>query len=296
MKIRIRAAGGLGNQLLQYFGALYISQQLNEEVIFDLSEIDLHHTLGKYDLRSFNEPAKSLKICKYSALHPTRLCLKALRRLLRHFRLRLTYAAFQEDRNDIQSLLHSVQCSRGRFNSIEISGWFANFDYFHNLPQVLREISLSSPSRKFFSCKNYLAGCGYIAIHLRFGDYLENPSLHGVLTREYYDKALEALGVDTYNDNFVFFSNDNSKLNEFIDLSKFRNVTLIDDSPEFDPAEVLVLMGGATKIVTSNSTFSYLAALLAPAAIVAFPRVNIRGEEFILNAPTNWIEIPPHWL
>lgn len=296
MQIRIRAAGGLGNQLLQYFGALYISQQLNEEVVLDLSEIDLKHTLGKHDLRSFNEPAKNLNICKYPLFHPLRLFFMGLRRLFRNFRLHLPYFAYEENRDDIQGLLNSVQSGRRNYHSIEISGWFANFDYFYALPQALREISLDSPSEKFFNYQNFLAGRGYIAIHLRFGDYLENPSLYGVLTREYYVKALEALGVDTHKDYVVFFSNDNSKLDEFIDLSQFRNFTVIDDSPEFDPAEVLVLMGGAAKIITSNSTFSYMAALMAPAAIIAFPRVNIRGEKFILNTPTDWIEIPPYWL
>jgi hypothetical protein len=125
---------------------------------------------------------------------------------------------------------------------------------------------------------------------------MENPSLHGVLTQEYYNRALEALDVSVEKDCVIFFSNDNSKIDEFIDLSQFKNFMVIDDSPEFDPAEAMVLMAGASKIVTSSSTFSYVAALLSTSALVAFPHTSVSGKEFILNTPRDWIQVQPHWL
>jgi hypothetical protein len=295
MHIRIRAAGGLGNQLLQYFGALYISQVLNRRIVFDLSEIDSKHTNGKYDLRSFIEPDKNLKICKYGLYHPSRFALKFLRKLARHLKVNFMLFPFAEKREDIQGLENFLRRKRGKIPVIEFMGWFGNFQYFFSLPQSERQLTLSSSSEKFSQYYNQLSNSNYVAIHLRFGDYMENPSLYGVLTQKYYDKALKALSVAVEKDCIVFFSNDNSKLDEFVDLSKFKNFVVIDDSPEFDPAEVMALIAGASKIVTSNSTFSYVAALVAESAVVAFPRVNVRGEEFILNTPSNWIEIEPEW-
>jgi hypothetical protein len=296
MQIRIRAAGGLGNQLLQYFGALYISQVLNQKIIFDLTEIDLKHTNGKHDLRSFLEPEKNLKISKYTAYHPWRFSLRFLRKMTRLFQKNFPITTYCESREDIQDLDNFLVLNQGKFLPIEIIGWFANFSYFHSLQESQRQLTLCSSSEKFLQYRNLLFGHNYVAIHLRFGDYMENPSLYGVLTPEYYDRALEALGVSAEEDCVVFFSNENSKLDEFLDLSKFKNFIVIDDSPEFDPAEVMLLIADANKIVTSNSTFSYMAALLAPSATVAFPRVNVSGEEFILNTPSNWIQIQPQWL
>ena len=296
MQIRIRAAGGLGNQLLQYFGALFISQVLNQKIIFDLSEIDSKHTNGRYDLRSFIEPENNLRICKYGINHPWRFILKFFRKLNRHLKKNFFLFSYTENREDIESLENFLLLNQGKMTAIEFVGWFGNFHYFHSLQGSQRQLTLGSSSEKFLKYRDLLSGRNYVAIHLRFGDYMENPSLYGVLTREYYEKALKALNVSVEEDSVVFFSNENSKLDEFIDLSKFKNLVVIDDSHEFDPAEVMILMAGASKIVTSNSTFSHVAALIAPSAIVAFPRVNIRGEEFMLNTPSDWIQIQPNWL
>jgi hypothetical protein len=296
MQIRIRAVGGLGNQLLQYFGALCISQVLNQKIIFDLSGIDAKHTNGKYDLRSFVEPQKNLKICKYTIYHPWGFILRIFRKLTQLLKRNFILVQRSENREDIKSLENFLVVEQRKFSIVEVTGWFATFHYFHSLPRDTRQLTLDSSSEKLSYYHSRLAGHNYVAIHLRFGDYMENPSLHGVLTREYYDRALEALDVSVEKDCVVFFSNDNSRIDEFIDLSKFKNFMVIDDSPEFDPAEVMVLMAGASKIVTSSSTFSYVAALLSTSALVAFPRMNISGEEFILNTPRDWIYIRPHWL
>jgi len=296
MQIRIRAVGGLGNQLLQYFGALFISQVLNQKIIFDLSGIDSKHTNGKYDLQSFVEPQKNLKICKYSIYHPWGFTLRIFRKLSQFLKKNFILVQHGENREDIQGLENFLVLNQRKFSTVEVTGWFATFHYFHSLPRGVRQLTLESNSEKLLCYRNRLAGQNYVAIHLRFGDYMENPSLHGVLTREYYDKALEALDVSVEKDCIVFFSNDNSKIDEFINLSKFKNFIVIDDNPEFDPAEIMVLMAGASKIVASSSTFSYVAALLSTSALVAFPRMNISGEEFILDTPHDWIQIQPHWL
>jgi hypothetical protein len=296
MQIRIRAAGGLGNQLLQYFGALFISQSLNQKIIFDLSEIDSKHTKGRYDLRSFVEPKNNLRICKYGIYHPWRLILRFFRKLARLLNKNFLLLSHVENREDIEGLENFLLLKQRKLTTIEFLGWFGNFHYFNSLQEGQRQLTLSSSSEKLLQYRNLLSGRKYVAIHLRFGDYMENPSLYGVLTQEYYDRALRALNVSVEKDCVVFFSNDNSKIDDFLDLSKFRNFVVIDDDPEFDPAEVMILMAGAEKIVTSNSTFSYVAALIAQSAIVAFPRVNVRGEEFILNTPSDWIQIQPRWL
>lgn len=295
--VTVRAAGGLGNQLLQYFGALFLSQELKIKVTFDLTEIDKKHTNGKYDLTSFMEPSRNLIISNFSKFNIFYIFLRFVRRFSRVIPLDCVFLALNEDDFDTSSLVYKVDSNLAFFRRTEIRGWFANFDYFSMLPLGMRELKLTSESTRYNQYRNSLRETDYVAVHLRFGDYMTNPSAYGVLTKEYYNRAFDSLEINLQSDHIVIFSNENSRISDFLDTSGINNLTIIEDDPDFDPAEVLILMSGASKIIASNSTFSYLAGVLAaPQSIVAFPRFNVRGEEFIKKTPTNWIEIAPRWL
>ena len=295
--IRLRAAGGLGNQLLQYFGALFLTQELRHEIRFDLSEVDKSHTLGLHDIRSFLEPHQNLIIETNSKYSLKRLYLKMLRKILRVSGLNQIVVQLNEDRSNIQNLIREIQNKSRRFRTVEIRGWFANFEYYSLLTDEARKLQLKSKSEKFLNYSEQLFNKDYVAVHLRFGDYFNNPSSYGILTNEYYERAFKSLGVSLSNELIVFFSNDNSKISEFINLEGINHSIIVDDDPSFDPAEVLVLMSRASKLILSNSTYSYLSGLLSsPESIVAFPRYNVIGQEFITNTPKNWIEITPSWL
>ena len=123
MQIRIRAVGGLGNQLLQYFGALFISQALNQKIIFDLSGIDSKHTNGKFDLRSFVEPQKNLKICKYTIFHPWGFTLRVFRKLSQLLKNNFILVRHGENREDIQSLENFLVANQRKFSTVEVTGY-----------------------------------------------------------------------------------------------------------------------------------------------------------------------------
>ena len=295
--IRVRAAGGLGNQLLQYFGALFLSQELRCRIRFDLTQIDKSHTFGMYDIRSFMEPSKNLLCETYPRYSLKNLYLKVLRRLGILFPFRKIILQLQENQTDFFDLVRQIQNESRRFCIIEIRGWFGNFDYFSALSPDLRKLSLKSKTENFIDYEEQLINKDYVAVHLRFGDYFNNPSSYGILTKDYYERAFESLNVSLSNELVVVFSNDNSKINDFIDLKRIKHLIVVNDDPNFDPAEVLVLMSQASKLILSNSTFSYLSGLLSsPESMVAFPRYNVKGQEFIKNTPDNWVEINPDWL
>jgi hypothetical protein len=295
--IRVRAAGGLGNQLLQYFGALFLSRELRQEIRFDLSEIDKSHTFGMHDIRSFLEPNQNLIIENYSKYTLRELRLKMIRRITRVIPLNQIVIQLDEDRSNIKNLIREIQNNSRRFCTIEIRGWFANFDYYSVLPEDVRKLQLKSKSDRFLKYSEQLMDKNYVAVHLRFGDYFNNPSSYGILTKEYYLRAFESLNVSLSNELVVVFSNDNSKVLEFLSIEEIKNLIVVDDDPSFDPAEVLILMSRASKLIISNSTFSYLSGLLSsPDSKIAFPRYNVKGQEFITNTPNNWVEITPDWL
>lgn len=295
--IRVRAAGGLGNQLLQYFGALFLTRELSQEIHFDLSEIDRSHTLGRHDIRSFSEPNQNLVIEDYSKYTLKKVCSKMIRRITRVIPLKQIIIQLDEDRSNIKNLIREIQNVSGGFCTVEIRGWFANFDYYSFLPEEVRKLQLKTKSERFLKYSEQLTNKNYVAVHLRLGDYFNNPSSYGILIKEYYDRAFEALNVSLSNDLVVVFSNDNSKVSDFLPIEGINNLILVDDDPSFDPAEVLMLMSSASKLILSNSTFSYLSGLLSSSeSMVAFPRYNVKRQEFITNTPNNWVEVTPNWL
>ncbi|ASY24510.1 Alpha-1,2-fucosyltransferase [Candidatus Planktophila lacus] len=295
--IRVRAAGGLGNQLLQYFGALYLTRELCQEIRFDLSEIDQSHTRGTLDIRSFLEPNQNLVIENYSKYTVKGLYLKMMRKLTRFIPLNQIIKQLDEDRSNIKNLTWEIQNNTGGFCTVEIRGWFANFEYYSLLPEEVRKLQLRTKSERFLKYSEQLINKNYVAVHLRFGDYFNNPSSYGILTKEYYARAFESLNVSLSNELVVVFSNDNSKVPEFLSIEGINSLIVVDDDPSFDPAEVLMLMSRASKLIISNSTFSYLSGLLSsPESMIAFPRYNVKGQEFITNTPNNWVEVTPDWL
>jgi hypothetical protein len=183
------------------------------------------------------------------------------------------------------------------FQKAEVQGWFGNFEYFFSLPETTRLLSIKNPSERFHNYNSMLQGTDYVAIHLRLGDYFTNSDRLGVLSKQYYFDALKRLNVSYDEDFIVIFSNDSSMISEFIDLRLIHRYLIVESDPSFDPAEVLILMSRARKLVVANSTFSYTAALLSSQDTeVAFPRFNKQGEEFILNSPAEWIEVNPDWI
>jgi len=295
--IKLRLAGGLGNQLLQYFGALYMQEKLLIPVKLDLTEIDTSHTGGRYDLRSLVEPNNNFAFEDLSGNKVKLFLRKFLRKFRFYFPIKIFFKIFLEDRNMIQKLLRDVSNNARLFRTTEVQGWFANFEYFFSLPEISRSLSIKNPSERFRNYSSLLQGKEYVAIHLRLGDYLLNSDSLGVLSKQYYLEALKALDVSCDKDSIVIFSNDSSRIFDFIDLDLFQNCLIVESDASFDPAEVLILMSHAKKIVVANSTFSYAAALLSSQDTkVAFPRINKQGEEFILNSPARWLEVTPDWI
>jgi hypothetical protein len=296
-EVKFRLAGGLGNQVLQYFGAMYIREKLSISVKLDLTEIDTSHTDGRYDLRSFLEPNNNFVFEDFSKKKVTLFFRKFFRKLRFYWPISIFVKILFEDKDKIQNLLLDVSNNVGWLHKTEVQGWFGNFEYFFSLPETTRSLSIKNPSERFRNYNSMLEGTDYVAIHLRLGDYFTNSDRLGVLSKEYYSDALKRLNVSYDKDFIVIFSNDSFMISDFIDLRIIHRYLIVESDPGFDPAEVLILMSRASKLVIANSTFSYTAALLSSQdAEVAFPRFNKQGEVYILNPPSRWVEIKPKWI
>ena len=127
-----------------------------------------------------------------------------------------------------------------------------------------------------------------IAVHIRLGDYELIDELN-VVSREYFDSALEILTKSGINQEIWIFTNDKEKSTQFISAASQEMAIWIPDS--LNSLETLEVMRQCHSFIISNSTFSWWAAFLANEAdpSVIAPKVWIK------NHPEPLEICPPQW-
>ena len=93
-----------------------------------------------------------------------------------------------------------------------------------------------------------------LSIHIRKGDYLDNPDIHPSVSEKYIERALKEIGE--YSHVFIF-SDDKEWVKENL---KFENATYVDD---VDYREMW-LMSLCKNHIMANSTFSWWGTFLNP--------------------------------
>jgi hypothetical protein len=292
--LRLELAGGLGNQLFGYFAGKFLANLTESELVLDGDSIDLKRT--KFDLNSFNIAQR----VEY-ANHKT-----VLKRISRRAQEIIDFRT----PNLSSRIRHSVgliydegyemnlrQIVESRKPKMTLRGYFQDPRYFLNLPQKDKDLNLANPSTWYASKLKQIQSEHTTAIHLRFGDFLENLESIGVLSVAYFANALETLQVHSH-DRVLVISDDISRARELlrkIDSGTFSYLTIPEAS---DPAESLLLMSKAQAIVTANSTFSVWSGLLsAPGTEIIVPEIFHRGSNHrIANLPPTWKVIPSSWI
>jgi hypothetical protein len=109
--------------------------------------------------------------------------------------------------------------------------------------------------------KMFGGGIGYddrVAIHVRRGDYVNNPFYVDLIKTDYYKKAVAMFP----NDRFLFFSDDIQFVKDYyIDIFREKNGRF-DYSEGHTEEEDLKLMASCKHQIIANSSFSWWAAWL----------------------------------
>lgn len=137
-----------------------------------------------------------------------------------------------------------------------------------------------------------------LAIHMRRGDYLNHQDSFGVLDDNYYLSALEAmLNGENLEKIYIFSDSPKSVIN-------FQKQLKLDSeiiSPsDLKPSETLILMSRCAAIITSNSTFSFWAAMLASHKNVIYPDPWFKSSDPWLSSANfqnpNWVRAKSEWI
>lgn len=121
-----------------------------------------------------------------------------------------------------------------------------------------------------------------VAIHVRRGDYVDNPFYVDLTQTDYYEKAMQQFP----NKQFLVFSDDIEWCKDYF----------FGDEYEFcyinDPIIALEELASCTGHIIANSSFSYWGAVLSPhEGIVVAPREWYSDKQERTICPTNWIRL-----
>lgn len=137
--------------------------------------------------------------------------------------------------------------------------------------------------------KLYGEGIGflpYVSIHVRRGDYVNNPFYTDLSKTRYYQKAIAMFP----NEKFLVFSDDPEfARGMFGDENTFQIMEGGDEIEDFN------MMASCASQITANSSYSYWAAFLNPnpSKVVVCPREDRWYADGVIRTkvPTTWKQI-----
>ena len=287
--ITVKLKGGLGNQMFQYVTGLAVAFMRSQELKLDTTGYDDPRVINsdiprKYGLYAFNI---SGSIATPEEVRKARNPYGIFSRAFRFFSqkiLKKYYVGYDSD--------------FFRKNHKYIEGYFQSEKNFIDIKEkVAKEFTLKKEfeSDIFLTEKHKIDGTKSVSVHIRRGDYVDDPktnSVHGVCSKEYYEKAMDLIRSKIDAPIFYFFSDDIEWVKkEFGECPDFKYVSR-QDLKEY---EELILMSVCVHNIIANSSFSWWGAYLNqnPDKIVVAPKkwVNIEFDPHPHITPESWIRI-----
>ena len=271
MKV-VKIIGGLGNQMFQYAFALDLSLK-GYKVYIDISSFKnykLHggYKIDKYDLK---KNIRSIRNTFQSFLIEKLLC-----KVIRYEKLNFF---------DFKSV-------NEKYKNIFFKGYFQNEKYFiSNRAELLKCFKPKKISLKCLKIENKIRKKKFCSIHIRRGDYLSssNQKVHGLLSMDYYNSAINLMIKNNYT-NFFVFSDDIEWCKQNINFVKAK---IIFHDQVLENYEDLYLMSKCSSNIIANSSFSWWGAWLNENQdkIIIAPKMWLISDPGADVIPKTWIKL-----
>ena len=280
---------GMGNQMFQYASARCLADLKNTGIKIDISSFE-NDKLRTFDLDCFDISASKiskneLKIfSKNENTFLNKLFFKFDNR--KPYFKRRTYIekAFEYDQNFFLANKNTI-----------LSGYWQSEKYFLQCRDlILKEFSfLRKLNDKYIEIQNIIQNSVSVSIHVRRGDYVQNPDtnkVHGLCDSAYYEKSIEYFEKLNKNTTFFVFSDEPEWCKENIKSSS--DIVFVSGGKNY---EDLQLMSLCKNNIIANSSFSWWGAWLNtnPEKIVIAPKIWFADTK--KNNQTNDL-IPEKWL
>lgn len=273
----VRLMGGLGNQMFQYAVGRRLSLDSRAPLKLDLSWFDDHgvDTKRTYQLdgwRTHAQIASSEDLAAFGS-GPRRLGQRVLERM------RLVRRNVIKERKT--GFSRRVLTAKP---PVYLSGYWQNEQYFKAIEMTLRgDFQLaSSPCKHVLGLVTVASRDSTVSIHIRRGDYVNNPvtnAAHGTCSVDYYLRAVRIIVEKIPSPTFLVFGDD---LDWAKDNLKFPgDVYYVSHAEDCLPHHDIWLMSHCNHHVIANSSFSWWGAWLS------------KGRGAVI-APKRWLQDESH--
>jgi hypothetical protein len=274
--VEIYLTGGLGNQLFGWAAGYALAKRLNVDLVLNTS--NLWHR--GYQLDSFGDINFQISKKRHSYYEYSK-----------PFEHRLISTIYKK--TDFFQRGFGFDSRFSRISKpVGIHGFFQSHLYFQQEISSIRGIleKLRNPSQSYLDLSNLLSDINFTAIHVRRGDYVGKENHHGLLEDDYYRRAMGLVESGSSSEMLVVFTDDENASKKLIPDADLYVTNEILESP----AENLLIMSSAKKILGANSSFSLWAGFLAAEdAVRIFPKPwfsrEIPGEQNLM--PSEYIRI-----
>jgi hypothetical protein len=262
--ITINLVGGLGNQLFELFAGINLAltsqckldvnlstlKTIGENHENTIQTIDFHELAQKFNYVEKEESRYLYRLQgKLSRLFPNQQ-IKFSRFTRRYFS---PVSGFDP------SLLNLSP-------PMSLSGYFQCWTNFNEVVEKLGdrfELTVNKPTDWYLDMKQVSNAVRPVMVHLRRGDYELLRNSFGLLSSDYYLRAISNLRPELANREIWIFSDSPNEAEKLRSLIVNRNVRVVKAPVESTDFESLKLLSLGSAIITANSTFSWWAAMLS---------------------------------
>lgn len=236
----VRLSGGLGNQLFQYSFGMYLQNEVNQETLYDVSQIKKFGRNFELDRLFTLKTKKTVRFGR--VLNPTGIISEG-------------------------PLIHNSDIKLQK--DAMYSGNFVSPKYWEKrYNQTISMIEASLGHRDVTKLDSE------IAMHVRRGDYFyseKTRQIHGYCTDQYFLGALESAIDVNPSIEIAYVATDSPELvRNLVKKIEAKGVTAIVVS-ENDPVDLLRYLAAFRNFIGSNSTFSWWVAALFGPKLVYMP-------------------------
>ena len=261
--IILNIKGGLGNQMFQYACGRALSLRNNDKLSLVWSEYQ-GDTARKFSLKNFAIKAEVIEpdvVPKFP-----KLLARLKQKLTKNF-----YVGFDS----------SILKKHGQ--TVYLDGYFQSEKYFQDYADEIRQdFSLVAPFEgKTAEIANTIKSeLNAVSLHVRRGDYVTHPDFGGIVTQEYYERAIQHIRESVPSAKFYVFSDDIDWCRSELPLGS--DATFVSN-PEFKDYEEMILMSLSHHHIIANSSFSWWGAWLG------------NNPNKIVIAPSKWSNLHENW-
>ncbi len=267
-----RLFGGIGNQIFQYMSGKWLATELQCELKLDVSWINSGYSHLNSSIADF-KMYESVEECEIKHLRAIDLYRERTKTVLA--RKSRIYSQFSKIHAPVSPGFSDI--SKLKPGS-QLRGYYQNPYFFNQLVEngvvTLEDFGLIQQSQSYSKFESEIPSSGFIAVHVRGGDYLAKNSIYRQLGSDYYELSLKIIQSEYPNLPIWIFTDDQIFAESFLFSSNSHTYV---DSKNLSPAETLKLMSQARAIVCANSTFSYWASMISK-------------KETMIVAPGKWLK------